>query len=194
MRTWPSPASWAMAGISPFASKRSSRGTVTSTIRLLCPFTIRSPRKRETATDAASEFVADLSQEVPPGRDVLGALHPLGREAIHDPHHPPTLRRSRHDDLDRVRRGTVDGADLLALLHGVQDVDGIRVLQDQDEEVAGGDHLRVLDRDEAEALVVARGPDQAGTRGLAEGDAELRPRHGGDQDLVEVFDRLDEVA
>jgi hypothetical protein len=59
--------------------------------------------------------------------------------------------------------------------------------------VAGADRLRGGDRHRRERLVGPLAADETRPRGLAEGEAELDAGDGGDERLVEVLDRLDEV-
>ena len=97
-------------------------------------------------------------------------------------------------DLGRIRRRAEDPADLRHRLYRVQHVDWIEpVTEDDDEAVTRAERERVAARELLEPGVGAGPADQAFPRRFAEGQAEPDTGHGGDQSLMDVLDRLDEV-
>lgn len=55
------------------------------------------------------------------------------------------------------------------------------------------DVLGILNRQPEHLFVRSFGPDQAGSGGLAEGQSEHYPGYGGDQYLIQILHRLDEM-
>ena len=84
-----------------------------------------------------SALVADPPEQGPSFLPFLVCLHSLWGEAVNHPEDAPPLEGRSHDDLKRVGCGTVDAADLRAVLDLVEDIDGIGVAQQDAEDVTG---------------------------------------------------------
>lgn len=139
-------------------------------------------------------LVTYLPQEGLSQFGALSILHPAGGGAVDHPQDATPLFALGDDRLAGVGGGAEDPADLGAVLDGVEDVDGIGLFQEYDEAVAGPDGLGVLLGQADHLLIGSLVPDQAVAGGLAEGQPELDAGDRGDQDLVEVLYRLDEVG
>src|SRR5438034_2579146 len=85
------------------------------------------------------QLVPDLPEEGAPFVPLLLPFDPLRAFAVHDSEDPPTARRFRDDHVDRVRRRGENGHGLRHLPDGPEDVDRIRVPEEDDEEVARAD-------------------------------------------------------
>ena len=90
-------------------------------------------------THMPSEFVSDLPEEFFPLYPVAGCFHTLRWEAIDDAENPPAQRRRCHNNLERVRSGAVNMADLGAGLDLAEDIYGKCVPEVYAEDVACAD-------------------------------------------------------
>lgn len=142
----------------------------------------------------SSELVANYAEEGVARLLVFLRLHTLGLCTVDDAHHAAALSARRDNDLERVRCGTEDVADLRDCLDRVEDVDRERVLHEDPEGVATAGREGVLLGELDALLVVALGAHQARTRRLAEGEAKLDRSAAAHTRLVEVMRGLDEVG
>src|SRR5512134_630687 len=157
--TWPSPASCAIAGIKPLTSNRRFSGTLSigPSFDLWPPATWHWPRGGQAWLPIVGHpswhLVPDLPQERLPVGSVCNGLHAPGRKAVHHAHHAPSLTGHGDDHLDGIRRCAVDAAHLLALLDGIENVDGIGIPQHHGKEVARRHRVRVPNGRVAEGFV-----------------------------------------
>src|SRR5690349_18227503 len=121
------------------------------------------------APKVSSAFVPDPAQQFPPLLPVHVRFHTLWGEAVHDAGGAPTLRGGGDQYMERVGRGAEDAADLGTVLYLVEDVDRVRVTEQDAEDVTGADRLEGGDAPRDQLVVVSLGPDQAGTGGLSKG-------------------------
>src|ERR1035441_8563544 len=88
----------------------------------------------------ALEFVANLPEELLAPFDVRLGFHALGREAVHDADDAAALGGLGDQHLSLVGGSAVNPADLGHHLDGVEHVDGIKALaEEQDKGVPGAD-------------------------------------------------------
>jgi len=136
----------------------------------------------------------DLAQKAAAGFGVSFGLDAARRRAVDDAEDAAPRVGFGHDDGHGVSAGAVDPADLRARLDRVEDVDRKGVFEDEDERVARAYGGGILGRRAPQLRIVPLDPDQAGTGRLAERHAELGVRAAGDDQLVKVLGRLDEVT
>jgi hypothetical protein len=85
-------------------------------------------------------------------------------------------------------------ADLLACLHGIEDIDREGILDENDKGMAGSDPVGIFHCHLFQGFIISLSADQAMARGLAEADSEFCIGNRTNDDLKKVFDGLDEVA
>ncbi|HPM61977.1 MAG TPA: hypothetical protein PK955_05825, partial [Methanoregulaceae archaeon] len=121
-------------------------------------------------------------------------FNPYRGRSIDDAQDPASKTGLGDDHLDRICGGTIDSADLLDILDGVQDIDGVAVPEKEEKRMACADMEGVLPGKFLQPLIVAFDPDKPVCRCFA----ECKPEQGnGDSPgnrLVEIFCRLDEVG
>src|SRR5512146_1732318 len=118
----------------------------------------------------SSELVADPAQQLVAVGDVLVGLDAERHLAVDDADDAAAELGLRDQDLEPVRRGAEDPADLRHQLQLVEHVDREALADEDDEDVPGRDRERVRDRQLDELLVVARVADEPGPGRLAEGE------------------------
>src|SRR5713226_8934379 len=92
----------------------------------------------------SAQLVPDLPKEGDSVRAVLGSLDALRPLAIHDAEDPAPTRSLGDDHIDGIRGGREDRHDLGNVPDRLQDVDRIRIPEEDDEEMAGTHREGVL--------------------------------------------------
>jgi len=97
------------------------------------------------ARDAPSEFVSNLAKELLSLFHVRLAFNPPGRQTIHDAHDGVPLIGFGHQHLSWIGRGAENPADLGHDFDGIEHIDGIKTLrEEEDKAVPGADGQGVL--------------------------------------------------
>src|SRR2546425_540930 len=144
--------------------------------------------------DMSLQLVPDLPEELPPGLSVrlrLDALRPLPVDHADDPASPRVVR---DEHVHGVRRRAEDRDDLGGVSNRSQDIDRVRVLQEDDERVARPDRKSVPGREVLQGGVVPLHPNEAWPARLAERDPKPRLGDRVNNRFVQVLCRLDEMG
>jgi len=121
-------------------------------------------------------------------------LRAFRRRPVDHANNAAPQRGLRHNHFDGICRGAKKIHDLGHVLDARQQVDRVALPHGDIKGVSGAHGQRVADRELLQILIVAVGPDETRARGLIERQAEFHLRHRIHDRLVQVLDRLDEVA
>jgi hypothetical protein len=141
------------------------------------------------------KLVTDLPEQPFAPGDVLSIFNASRRRAIDYAENSASLFGHGYDDFYRVRCRTEDPAHFGHHFEHVQYVQRVETFAEKnDKAVACTDGLRVLLRQVNHGRIGTAPTDKAFTRRLAKRQPELYPRHRRDQCLMDILDRLDEMA
>src|SRR2546422_1555300 len=143
--------------------------------------------------DMSAQLVSDLPEELPPGLPVRLRLDPLWSLPVDHADDPAAPRVLGDEDVDRVRGRAEDRDDLRRVPDRPQDVQGVCVLQEDEEGVARPDRHRVPGCEVLKGCIVPLDPHKAGAARFAERDPELRVGDAVRDRLIQVLRGLDEV-
>lgn len=139
-------------------------------------------------------LVAEPAQHRPPIRLILLTLDSARSAAIDYPNHAARIAISS-DDYPHVISGRAENrAYLRDRFHLVQDVYRKGVAEHDHENMACPDRMRRRNRGGLELFICPSVPDEARSRGFAEGDAEFHARNRSYHGFVKILDRFDEVS
>jgi hypothetical protein len=140
------------------------------------------------------QFITKFSQQLFSFALILLTLDPFGRRSVHNSENSPALFRFRNDDFNRVGCGTINGTDFLTLADCIEDIDRESVLKDDEKGVTRSHIADVVRRGLNEFLIISLVSHEARAGRFVEGNSELDAGHRSDQDLIKIFDGLDEMA
>jgi hypothetical protein len=152
-------------------------------------------RQMMLAARIGSQLVADFPQQTVSPFDAFFVLDSQWAKAVDDTQDASPLLRFREHDFSRIGRCTIDVTNLRDHLDGVQHVDGIETItQEDDEAMTCAERECIFARQFLEGVIGTGPADQALARCLAEGEPKSDSRYCGHQCFMDVLDRFDEMS